>query len=294
MAKVSLITVNFNQTELTFELLQSVRSLAGSDLEVIVVDNGSTENPASLFQAKYPFVRFIRSEQNLGFAGGNNLAITIATGDYLFFVNNDTEISPNCIQTLAAFLQQTPNAGMVSPLICYHPSANSPTIIQYAGMTPVHPFTGRNHTIGNGDVNEGQYTQPFRTAYAHGAAMMISRKVLDRVGPMPEEYFLYYEELDWCTRIKKAGYEIWLEPRATIWHKESATLNTMGATKTYYLTRNRIRFMRKHFGGWRFGFFCVYFGLIATPKYLITRLIKGDWSNISAFFKAAHSSFGAV
>ena len=120
---VSIITVNFNQTELSCALLESIRRQEYKDLEIIVVDNGSTEDPTAVFQQRYPEARVFRSEKNLGFAGGNNRACREATGDFLFFVNNDAEITTGCIAQLRHFLEMTPTAGIVSPLICYYPTS---------------------------------------------------------------------------------------------------------------------------------------------------------------------------
>ncbi|MBC7774968.1 MAG: glycosyltransferase family 2 protein [Phycisphaerae bacterium] len=301
---VSIITVNYNETTTTCALLDSIRRQGYRDVEVIVVDNASRENPASIFQSQYPEAKFIRSEQNLGFAGGNNLALPQACGEYLFFVNNDAEIEPGCIEQLLQLFENQTNVGIVSPLICYFPTANvhsppssakatagKPSTIQYAGMTPVCPFTGRNRTLGERDPDQGQFTKPSQTAYAHGAAMMVPRKVLEKVGPMWEGFFLYYEELDWCERIRRAGYEIWVEPRARVWHKESLTLDKMGTTKTYYLTRNRILFMRRNFSGWRLAVFYVFLLLVTLPKNCLSYILKGDYDNLKAFLRGLFSNF---
>ncbi len=289
-SRVSVITVNYNQAEVTCALLESIRRQPYRAVEVIVVDNASRENPEALFRNRFPEVIFLRSEQNLGFAGGNNLALPHATGNYLFFVNNDAELTENTIENLLMLFETHPGAGIVSPLICYAPESIGDhfpknDLIQYAGMTPVHPLTGRNHTIGNRQPDHGQFAQPEQTAYAHGAAMMVPRRVIDQVGPMHEDFFLYYEELDWCERIRQAGWEVWVQPLARVYHKESLTVQKLGSLKTYYLTRNRIWFMRRHFGRWqRIGFY-IFFGLVTAPKNIIMYALRGEWSNLRAFLR---------
>ncbi|MCW5923061.1 MAG: glycosyltransferase family 2 protein [Saprospiraceae bacterium] len=305
---VSIITVNFNQADATCELLDSIRRQDYRNVEIFVVDNGSQENPAQVFSEKYPEVQFIRSEQNLGFAGGNNLALKQAKGDFLFFVNNDAELTAGCIERLLALFERVPDLGIVSPVICYFRTNNEQPrpngyssgrattnndIIQYAGMTRVNPFTGRNRTIGNKDVDKGQFTEPQPTAYAHGAAMMISRRVLEQVGPMDEVFFLYYEELDWCERILRAGFSVWVEPRARVYHKESLTVEKLGALKTYYLNRNRVWFMRRNFGGWRLAFFFVFLFLVTIPKNILLYLLRGETENLKAFLRGVWWNFGA-
>jgi len=294
---VSIITVNFNQTEVTCALLDSIGRQDFQNLEIFVVDNGSRENPAQVFLEKYPEVKFIRSEQNLGFAGGNNLALKQAKGDFIFFVNNDAELTDGCIERLLALFEKVPDLGIVSPLICYFRTSNQqPTtnnnIVQYAGMTRVNPFTGRNKTIGNKEPDKGQFADSQPTAYAHGAAMMISRRVLEQVGPMDEGFFLYYEELDWCERIRRAGFSIWVEPRARVYHKESLTVEKLGALKTYYLNRNRVWFMRRNYSGWRLAVFFVFLFLVTIPKNMLLYLLRGETENLKAFLRGVWWNFG--
>lgn len=299
---VSIITVNFNQADATCELLDSIRRQDYRNVEIFVVDNSSRENPAQVLSEKYPEVQFIRSEQNLGFAGGNNLALKQAKGDFLFFVNNDAELSAGCIERLLALFERVPDLGIVSPLICYAPSVErtdsykndkEKDVVQYAGMTRVNPFTGRNRTIGDKEVDKGQFTDPQPTAYAHGAAMMISRRVLGQVGPMDEGFFLYYEELDWCERIRRAGFSVWVEPRARVYHKESLTVEKLGALKTYYLNRNRVWFMRRNYGGWQLAFFFVFLFLVTIPKNVLLYLLRGETENLKAFLRGVWWNFGA-
>lgn len=291
---VSIITVNYNQTEVTCALLDSIRRQDYRNVETFVVDNGSRDDPGLLFTAQYPEVHFIRSEKNLGFAGGNNLALPGTRGDYLFFVNNDAELTDGCIRRLLDLFQTAPNLGIVSPLICYFPEKDRPyDLIQYAGMTLVNPLTARNTTTGNRQPDRGQFSEPCPTGYAHGAAMMTPRHVLDRVGLMDEGFFLYYEEVDWCERIRRAGFSIWVEPRARVYHKESLTVQKMGALKTYYLNRNRVWFMRRNYRGWRLGVFYAFLLLVTVPKNVVLYLIRREMANLRAFLRGIWWNFGA-
>ena len=242
--KLSIITINYNGLKDTCELLGTL-PLEDNSLEVIVVDNASKENEASIIEQRYPMVKVIRSPQNLGFAGGNNLGIKAAHGEYLFFLNNDTVLrhQTSDIRPLINRLESSDKIGAVCPKIRFswehHP-------IQYAGYTPLSPITMRNHAIGFGEDDHGQYDTPHPTPYAHGAAMMVKREVIDKAGLMPECYFLYYEELDWSMMIRRAGYDIWYEPACTIYHKESQTTGQASALRTYYVTRNRLLFVRRN------------------------------------------------
>jgi hypothetical protein len=282
---VSIITVNFNQLDITCALLDSIRRQEYKNLEIFVVDNASKDDPAVELKTRYPEVRYIRSEQNLGFAGGNNLAVREAQGEYLFFVNNDAELTTGCIAQLVDMFETVPRLGLVSPLICFYPQPDWPSdMIQYAGMTPVHPLTARNQTIGNKTWDHGQYTQAGPTAYAHGAAMMASREMIRVVGPMEEDFFLYYEELDWGERVRKAGFDIWVQPNARVYHKESMTVKKLGSLKTYYLNRNRVWFMRRNYSGWRLAVFYVFLWAATVPKNLLMFTLRGEKDLRKAFW----------
>lgn len=242
--KLSIITINYNGLKDTCELLETL-PLEDNSLEVIVVDNASTADEASIIEQRYPTVKVVRSDKNLGFAGGNNLGIQAARGNYLLFINNDTVLrhQTSDIRPLINRLESSDKIGAVCPKIRFswehHP-------IQYAGYTPLSPITMRNHAIGFGEDDHGQYDTPHPTPYAHGAAMMVKREVIDKAGFMPECYFLYYEELDWSMMIRRAGYDIWYEPACTIYHKESQTTGQASALRTYYVTRNRLLFVRRN------------------------------------------------
>ncbi len=290
---VSIISVNFNQTEVTCQMLESVRRQDFQDIEVIVVDNCSKESCAATVRARFPEVRVIESSKNLGFAGGNNLAVREARGDYFFFVNNDTELPSGCLKKLVELAERTPGFGAASPKILYFPEENSKAnnTIQYAGTTPVSPLTARNRTIGHGEPDHGQYAVATPTAYVHGAAMLVPRSVCEQAGLMDEDFFLYYEELDWAERIRRAGFSIWVEPTAEIFHKESLTVARMGALKTYYLNRNRVRFMHRNFGGWRLAAFHAFLFAVTVPKNLLSFYLKGERENARAFWQGVMWNF---
>lgn len=279
MEKVSIITVNFNQTEITLDLLHSLETQDYTNLEIIVVDNGSAENPAEVIKDRFPHVLVIRSEKNLGFAGGNNLGIKEASGDYLFFVNNDTEIPQNTIKNLVSVFKNYPDTGAVCPLIYYH---EFPDLAQYAGYTAINTFTGRNSSIGHRKAIK-KTNKVQETSLAHGAAMMLSRTVIDKVGNMPEIYFLYYEELDWGTAIRRAGYRIRVCHNSHILHKESISTGKESPLKTYFQTRNRILFMRRNYTGLNKLTFFLFFTFVSMPVNTFRYISRGEWEHLQSF-----------
>jgi GT2 family glycosyltransferase len=280
--RVSIVSINYNQVHHTCAMLDSLRKVTYPDVEVIVVDNFSPEDPTAVITKNYPEVKFIRSEKNLGFAGGNNLGIAHSTGEYILFLNNDTEVAPGFLEPLVQLFETHPDAGVASCKLIYH---NSDGIIQYVGSTCINPYTGRNKRIGHMEKDRGQHDQLKETDLAHGAAMMVPRKVIDQVGMMPEFFFLYYEEIDWCESIKKAGYKIYVVPASTVYHKESMSVGKNSTLKTYYMTRNRLLFMRRHAQGPHRFFWILFFLFFTLPKNGLMFLVQREADHGRAFWK---------
>jgi len=278
--KLSIITVNYNGLKDTCELIDSIPF--NDSMEVIVVDNASTEDKASFIQNNYPNVKVLRNEKNLGFAGGNNLGIKAAKGKYIFLVNNDTIFKDVNVQSLIDRLESSPKIGVVCPKIRFS-WGNNP--IQFTGYTPLSKITVRNKSIGFGEEDRGQYNTPHSTPYAHGAAMMIKREVINKVGLMPECYFLYYEELDWSMMITRAGYEIWYEPACTIYHKESQTTGQNSPLRTYYITRNRLLLVKRNWKSFTKYISYFYLIILVASRDIIKNTIKGHFVHAKAIMK---------
>lgn len=228
----------------TCELIDSIPF--NNNMEVIVVDNASKQDEASIISEKYPQVKVIRSNLNLGFAGGNNSGIKEAKGDYILLINNDTYFKDFNIDALIERLESSDKIGIVCPKLRFA-WGNNP--IQFAGYTPLSNITLRNRAIGFGEDDNGQYDTAHHTPYAHGAAMLIKREAIDKVGLMPECFFLYYEEIDWSMIFTRAGYEIWYDPCCTVYHKESQTTGQNSPLRTYYITRNRLLLVKRNYKG---------------------------------------------
>lgn len=286
---LSIITVNYNGLKDTCELMESL-PLNDESLEVIMVDNASKEDEASVIAQRFPQVKVIRSKQNLGFAGGNNLGIQTARGKYLFFINNDTLLEVkgqrtevnDVFQPLIERLESSEKIGMACPKIRFS-WGNQP--IQYTGYTRLSSITLRNHPIGYGEEDHGQYDKPHITPYAHGAAMMVKREVIEKAGMMPECYFLYYEELDWSMMIRRAGYEIWYEPACTIYHKESQTTGQQSPLRGYYITRNRLLFAKRNIKGGTLLLSYLYLIGIVAPKDIFKYFFQGRFDLCKATIK---------
>lgn len=271
---VSVITVNYNGLRDTCEMIDSFLAHETFPFEIIAVDNGSQPPQVGEIKARYPNDDRVKVVQNVnnGFAGGNNAGLKVAEGDYLFFINNDTLITEPVLEALVRRLDDRQNGG-VSPMLKY---AQNPNVIQFAGITPLTRITLRNHMIGERETDCGQYSTPRETPYLHGAAMMIRRDVLQRVGPMTEIFFLFYEEVDWSVRMRKAGYKLWYEPAAVVYHKESMTAQKGTPMREFYLSRARVLFARRNLPGIKRLLACFYICLLAAPKKAITYLLQGQ------------------
>jgi GT2 family glycosyltransferase len=279
---VSIIILNFNQLPVTCEFLESTKKLSYKNYEIILVDNASKENPTAHIATNYPDVKLIVNDTNLGFTGGNNVGIKAAKGDYVFVVNNDTEVTEDLLERLLEPFYEDPSIGVTSPKIRYF---HHPNIIQYAGFTEITPITGRNKSIGDKEEDKGQYDTPGYTAYAHGAAMLLKREVIEKVGVFADIFFIYYEELDWSARIRRGGYNIYYQPKALIYHKESITMGKESALKAYYHNRNRILFMRRNSTGFQFSLFLVFLTLAVIPKTIIKYTVKGQFTHLKNLFR---------
>lgn len=280
---VSIITINYNQIDVTKDLLQSLRKISYREIEIIVVDNASPSGNPDEIKEAFPEIQLIKSKKNLGFAGGNNLGIRQAKGKYLFFINNDTIVPEKIIEPLVERMEKNPEIGMVSPKIKFH---WNPELVQYAGFTKMNPYTIRNNSIGYHQPDGPQFDNAGETESIHGAAMMVSRHAIEKAGLMPEIYFLYYEEHDWVQMIKRAGFKIYYEPKSYILHKESVSTGKNSPFKTYYITRNRMVFTRRNYSGMNLIVSILYQFSIAAPKNILVYLATFKIKHAKSYFRA--------
>jgi hypothetical protein len=213
---------------------------------VAVVDNGSSDDPTETIRDLYPRVRVIRNASNLGYAGGNNVGIRYALAqgaDYICILNNDVTVEKGFVLALLSVLQSNSKIGVVTPLIA---SMEQPEQVWALGSA-VNRKSGVVNRLHVGEnVSEWGKRTPFAVDSASGAAMLIKREVLENVGLMDEDFFLYFEETDWCLQVRKAGYRIIAVPSSVVYHKVSATLGASSPVIDYYMLRNHLRFVARH------------------------------------------------
>lgn len=285
--ELSIITINYNGLEDTCQMLSSL-SLGGVSAQVIVIDNGSSTDETSVIKMRFPWVEVYATHSNLGFAGGNNVGISKALGRYLFFVNNDTDLSQCDFRLMINRMEKDQSIGGLSPLIRFY---QQPQAIQYAGYTKLSPITLRNHAIGFGETDEMAYQTERVTPYLHGAAMLVRSDVIRQVGVMPELYFLYYEELDWSVSMCNHGYKLLFAPLSVVFHKESQSTGADSPLKLYYVTRNRFLFSRRNNSLICHLLACLYLLSVVIPKHTLKLLFQHRFIHLKYMYMAVGDYF---
>ncbi|MCB9802203.1 MAG: glycosyltransferase family 2 protein [Pseudomonadales bacterium] len=264
MQHISLVIVHYNNSAVTSRCLRSLSKLAtkGFGYSVIIVDNGS-KKPYTLPRTLSPS-RFlvVRSEQNLGFTGGNNIGIKHAieqkNSSHVALLNNDTTVHRQLLVKLLTAFDERPGAGIICPLIYFtkgqefhsgYTQAERGKVIWYAGGSIDWPNVLAFHR-GVDEVDRGQCVALQPVDYATGCCMAIKREVLEKTGGLDPQYFLYLEDVAFSLLAKKYGYELYLQPSAIVWHDNAGSSGIASPTQRYYFTRNRIYFGLQH-GKWR-------------------------------------------
>lgn len=255
---VSVVIVNWNTVDLLTACLHSLDSIVPDcTIEIIVIDNASTDGSPEFVEKNYPTVKLIRNSSNCGFAVANNQGISVAEGEYLLLLNSDTEVSPSAISDLAKYLSTHPNVGIVGADL-----RNPDNTHQYCfDLLPLPALQIlRQNLFGAYErfkepseqtTPESPASAPFEVGWVLGAALMIRRSVLDQIGLLDEHFFMYAEELDLCYRAKKNGWKVVHVPGACIMH-----LNGGSSQKSKHLQQKLFRmrqkslekFYRKHYG----------------------------------------------
>lgn len=276
---VYIILVNYKGIEDTIECIISLEKINYQNYKIVVVDNCSMDNSVAILRERFPEVIIIESKENLGFAGGNNLGIKLAltnNANYVLLLNNDTVVNENFLGNMVEAFEKNKNIGIVGGKILYY---DEKEIISHAGgyidmfrFTTVHYGDGSNKSDKLFNVEK-------EVGFVSGCLMLIKAEVFENIGLINEEYFMYYEDTDYCIKVLDGGYKIIYNPRAEIYHRISRSGG--GADSPFFIkynTRNRIIFMNKFrdkVGGLKFAFSKIYIYGTRIFRYLIYT-IKGD------------------
>jgi len=244
---LSIIIVNFNTKEVLRKCLASIEKLETGNkqslllrnwkLETIVVDNGSTDGSVEAIEARYKDIKILRNKENLGFAKAVNQGIKQATGEYILLLNPDTEVKPNVLEELIKFVQNHPKAGVVGARLLNPDGSIQPSVYHFPTIwRAIREFwLGRK---GEYDKYAPLEKKTIDVEAVTGAAMLIPRKTIEKVGLLDERYFLYFEDLDYCRRIKKAGLKVYYCPSAEIIHGHGESAAQVGSQAYQWLCQS--------------------------------------------------------
>lgn len=244
LPQVTTVILNTNRRDDTLACLASLRANSYPRHSVIVLDNASTDGSAAAIAAAYPDVQLIPLEENRGYTGNNNVGVQRALeqgADWVFVLNEDTILAPNCIEQLLAVAETDAGIGIVGPLVYHH---DEPNTIQSAGGRLTRFWEARH--IAMNEIDRQQFTEPRPVDWISGCGILVRRAVIEQLGALDERFFYYWEETEWCVRARRAGWRIVLVPRAKLWHKGVQRDYRPKPAVTYYNTRNRFLLLQKH------------------------------------------------
>lgn len=253
---LSVLIVNYNTCRLTLDCLRSVfDSETDYSFEVIVVDNASRDDSVQRITEQYPQVRMIANQENTGFAKANNQALEVAAGRYILLLNSDTIVQPETLQTMVAFMDEHPKVGASGCKVilpdgsldkaCRRGFPTPSASFYYAfGFSKLFPDKPRfnQYQLGYLDPNES-----YAIDCLVGAFMLVRRETLQQVGGLDETFFMYGEDVDWCYRIKQAGWDIWYHPATYIVHYKGASSRRKPFKIIYEFHHSMWIFHRKHY-----------------------------------------------
>ena len=235
---VSIIIVNWNAKDYLEQCIDSLLSQTLSNFEIILVDNNSTDNSLELIEKKYPQIKLIKNNENVGFAEGNNIGIKHAKGKYIALFNPDAVAENNWLSHLIPVLDSSDRIAAATGKMYYLGDKFGKDAV-FCTWSKINPYTSIPFNFTNNEPES-------KVDYLSGAAMLVKKEVIDKIGFLDPDYFLYFEETDWCARMIRAGYDLIYVPQAIVWHEVSST-DSDSSKKTYYMERNRIRFAIKNF-----------------------------------------------
>jgi len=275
MSNPSLYIVILNNSRRD-DVIPCLKSLFASDyknFKVIVADNASTDDSVAIIRRDFPQVQVIDLASNLGYAGNNNVGIRAALeqgAEWIFLLNDDTILDPYCLSRLMETAESDPSIGILGPLV-YH--FDEPTVIQSAGGS-LGKFWDSIH-LGKDEADHGQFAAVMPVQWISGCAILARSELIRHSGMLDEDYFLYWEETEWCIRASKAGWKIVLDPRSKLWHKGVKRNYEPRPYVTYYMTRNHLFTLSKHKAPLHVRLY-VFFSVVRT---LLSWTIKPQWRN---------------
>ncbi len=286
--KVFIITLNWNGKASTKECLNSLKKLKYPNFEVVVVDNGSADGSVSVFRTQFPDTIIIENGRNLGYSEGFNAGLKYAFehgADYFLILNNDTVVDPDVLKPLVRVAESDERVGFVSGKVYFYEEPNK---LQTAGRLN-HPILLVHELVGCGEIDRGQYDEMKEYDYLDDIYLLVRRRAYEDTGGYDPNFFIYYEETDWCARVRRAGYKLVYTPEAKVWHKHGmSTGGDRSPLFTYYNARNQIVFIRRNTSS---SHFARYLGYLAasSPRRMIRWAKHQRFDLLSAYMRGIGS-----
>lgn len=287
--KVACIVLNYDGREVTLQALESLSAMTYPAFDLLVVDNGSTDGSLEAVAERFPEVTQVRTEENLGPAGGANLGIRHALEagyDYLLILNNDIEVAPDMLTELVARAESDRSAGVVGPKGYYYWDRER---LWSAGDRIVFR-EAVTRKRGQGEIDRGQYDRDEEMGYVSGCAQLVKRRVFEEVGLWDPIFHLAFEDADFCLRARRAGWRCWYAHRAKLWHMVSVSTGGYKGPKTYHTARSTAIFVRRHARPWQW-LTAVAMILLSLPAALVRELPRGNAGAVLAKIRGFRDGF---
>lgn len=285
--RAAIIVLNWNNKRDTVECIKSLGKIDYPNFEVILVDNGSSDDSVKTIKETFPNITLIENGKNLGFAGGNNTGIRSALQgdfDYFLLLNNDTVVDPSFLTELIKVAEIDPGIGILGPKIFYY---DEPKRIWFAGGI-INYWSGHLYHKGYQEIDEGKYDVVQDVDSITGCALLVKRKVLEDIGLLYEDMFLYFEDTDLCARAYKKGYRLVYVPASLIWHKISSTTSKIKGLQFYYNIRNWLIFMKRNAGPLHLTLFLPYYMIRYMGYNVAVAILTGKFSEAKLYLKATY------
>lgn len=308
--RLSIVIVSWNVCEQLHDCLQSIRDNASqAEREVIVIDNSSSDGTIESIRSEFPDVLLIANNQNVGFARANNQGIAGSSGTYVLLLNPDTIVHEGALDSLIDFMDQNADVGACGPKLLNGDGTTQPSVRRFPTLRSTFYFYTVFRFLG---IFRGHYKRWRMKGFDHdhqmdvdqimGAAMMIRRSALEQMGGMDEAFFMYYEEVDLCYRLRRAKWRIVFVPEAQITHLGGQSIKQIAAKKRIMTLRSLLILLRKHRGRLRMAIFTVIFKpsvilqdavnlLITMATYLFAMLIFDREKRLESAEKVARTAY---
>jgi GT2 family glycosyltransferase len=283
---VAIIVLNWNGLEDTIRCVESLRTISYTNRQIVLVDNGSEGDDVSVLRERFgALVRIIENDRNYGFAEGNNIGIRYALEnldpDYLLLLNNDTALAPDFLTALVDAAEKDARIGVIGPHVYDY---YRPAILRRNGAGERFDWwRGRGFPVSSGRPDD-RNSDMHEADCIEGSCMLARRSVVERVGILDPEYFAYWEETDWCFRMRNQGYRVCVARNSRIWHR--AQPFSKNTRKLYYFLSNNILFMRRNADRKHFLVFLAYFFFVTLPLYCFKPFLRHPLGTAGALTRA--------